>query len=418
MIKALRKKFVMINMLLVFIVIFIVFFSMAVSNIRRAKAETFVALQMTLGGRLATSVSRAIPVGESEVSGGRTQIAAQVTFYRTPSVLVVLNEYGAIEFLREEAMTVSMDIVYEVLDIVKGSTDDFGTIKKYNLQYLKRSEGGKTMVGFVELSDEQINIRRSVIASLVMGGLSMAGFFVVSLFLSKWALKPVEKAWEQQRRFVSDASHELRTPLTVILANMGILKSNNGDTVKDQMKWVDNTKDEATRMKELVDNLLFLAKNDDIDTKIIYDEVDFSDVVLTIALSMESVAYEKNISIETERIEAGIRISGSNEQLKRLVMILLDNAVKYSDESSQIPIKLSKESGRAVLTISNNGSQLSPEKIPYIFDRFYRVDESRSKEGYGLGLSIAKSIVANHNGNITAESNDNLTVLTVSMPLS
>jgi len=418
MIKTLRKKFVMINMLLVFIVLFIVFFSLAVSNIRRAKSETFVALQMTLGGRLVTA-ARAFPI--NEVTSGRTQVmpqaATQVTFYHMPSALVILDEYGELELFRAEAMSVSMDIINEVVELVKDSEDDIGIVKKYNLQYLKRNEGGKTLLGFVELSAEQTNIRRAIFASTIMGSLAMAGFFAVSLFLSKWALKPVEKAWEQQRRFVSDASHELRTPLTVILANMGILKSNNEDTVKSQIKWVNNTHDEAARMKELVDNLLFLAKNDDTDTKIVYDEVDFSDTVLTIALSMESVAYEKNIAIETDSIDLGLKVSGSSEQLKRLVMILLDNAVKYSDENSRIPIKLYKESGKAILKISNNGSLLPAENIPHIFDRFYRVDESRSKEGYGLGLSIAKSIVANHNGTISAEADNNLTVLSVILPV-
>ena len=420
MIKSLRKKFVMINMLLVFIVLFIVFASAAATNIRRAKSETFMALQMALGGRVVTSAARAFPI--NEVTSGRaqafSQTATQITFYRTPSVLVVLDENGVMELFRADAMAVSIDIINEVVELVKDSPDDFGTVKKYNLQYLRRYEGGKTALGFVELSAEQNNIRHVIFASIVMGSISMACFFAVSLFLSKWALKPVEKAWEQQRRFVSDASHELKTPLTVILANMGILKTNNEDSVKNQIKWVENTQDEATRMKELVDNLLFLAKNDDADTKVIYDAVDFSDTVLTIALSMESVAYEKNIAIETDNIESGLKILGSNEQLKRLVMILLDNAVKYSDENSRIPIELRRESGKAILKISNNGSQLPPEKIPHIFDRFYRVDESRSKEGYGLGLSIAKSIVANHNGTITAESINDLTVLSVVLPLS
>ena len=411
MIKNLRKKFVMTNMFLVSIVLFIVFASAAVTNIRRAKSETFMALQMVMGGRVIAS--RAVNIGEP--MGGRTQMA----FYRTPSVLINLDENGDVEFFRTEAITmITTDIINEIVKFVRESEDDYGVIKKYNLQYMKRYEGNKTTVAFVELSNEQTVIRQVMLGSLIMSCLSMAGFFAVSLFLSKWALKPVEKAWEQQRRFVSDASHELKTPLTVILANMGILKTNNEDTVKSQMKWVENTQDEAARMKELVDNLLFLAKNDGADTKIIYDEVDFSDTVLTIALSMESVAYEKNIAIETDYIEAGLAVLGSNEQLKRLIMILLDNAVKYSDENSQIPIKLYKESGKAILTISNNGSQLSPENIPHIFDRFYRVDESRSKEGYGLGLSIAKSIVANHNGTIMAEGRDSLTVLSVTLPLS
>ena len=167
-------------------------------------------------------------------------------------------------------------------------------------------------------------------------------------------------------------------------------------------------------MRSLVDNLLFLAKSDSTKERVILDKVNLSEIAINIALSMESIAFERNISIDTEEVSEDVFVLGDKGELSRLMMILADNAVKYSKDYGTVSIHLKEiYSNKIQLKVTNFGEPLTKEDIEHIFDRFYRADKSRSKSGYGLGLSIAKSIVEGHKGTILAESSDGLTVFTV-----
>jgi len=210
----------------------------------------------------------------------------------------------------------------------------------------------------------------------------------------------------------------LKTPLTVILANIGILKSKGSSTIDDQAVWIENTQAEAKRMKGLVDDLLFLAKTDDAKSTAVYDKVNLSDVFFSTALALESLAFERDVGLDTDGIAPNIDIAGDVGQLSRLVGILLDNAVKYSAENGTVTLTLVRKQNKAVLTVHNWGIPIAPEDLGHLFERFYRADRSRSEEGYGLGLSIAQSIVNAHRGTISVESDsDKGTTFTVEIPL-
>ena len=185
------------------------------------------------------------------------------------------------------------------------------------------------------------------------------------------------------------------------------------------MNWVENTEAEATRMKRLIDSLLFLAKTDDAELPVVHSKVNLSDVFLSAALSFESVVFERGISLETSAITSEIHISGNEAQLKQLIGILLDNAVKYSKEKGIVTLSLEARQSKAALTVHNQGSHIAAADLEHIFDRFYRADKSRSAEGYGLGLAIAKSIAEAHAGKISARSDaEHGTSFTVSLPLN
>ena len=255
------------------------------------------------------------------------------------------------------------------------------------------------------------------LSCVLIVSLSLLAFFFISLFLARWALRPVEKSWAQQRQFVADASHELKTPLTVILANNNILLAHKHDTVESQKKWIVSTQDEAEHMRKLVDELLFLAKSDAAETHRMFTSVDLSELVWAVLLQFEPVAYEKQITLDSQ-VEPDIVVQGDPTMLKQLIHILLDNACKYAPPQGDVSLGLKRRQNDALLWVRNTGSAISQDDIPHIFERFYRSDKARSNAGgFGLGLAIAKSISQTHRGQIFASSEKNAVTFTVKIPL-
>ena len=229
-----------------------------------------------------------------------------------------------------------------------------------------------------------------------------------------------ERELDRQRMaFFNAASHELKTPLTVILANAGILLAHSGDMADGQRKWVEYIQAEAQRMKSLVEDLLFLARSDDRRSPLRLQTVSFSDLAWEALLPFESVAFEAGVALDSQ-ITPDLELLGDPEQLRRLVAILVDNAVKYAGPRGSASLILRPQGDEAVLSVHNTGEPIPPEHLPRLFERFYRTDSdrARSQGGYGLGLSIAKSIVDGHRGRISVSSSAiSGTLFTVRLPL-
>ena len=226
----------------------------------------------------------------------------------------------------------------------------------------------------------------------------------------------VEKTWNEQKQFIADASHELKTPLTVIITNAEML----GDDVysETQKKEFDkNILSMSKRMRGLVENLLDLARMDGGISKSEFVSVDMSKLVSDCILPFEPLFYERNVELETV-ISNGISVNGDTVQLKQVADILLDNALKYSFADSRVSVKLAGNGDCCLLSVSGKGETLSKTDCKNIFKRFYRIDKSRNGgESYGLGLSIADSIVQKHKGKIWAECKNNINTFFVSLPL-
>lgn len=286
-----------------------------------------------------------------------------------------------------------------------------------SVRYVKAVEGSKVKIAFNNLGASSGNL--VVFAVSVLGALTLGiiVYFLFSLFLARIALRPVEDSWKKQKQFVADASHELKTPLSVILANTDILASHKEETVESQMKWVENTRAEAVRMAELVNQLLFLAKNDD-GLKVQMQDVNFSNCVEGIVLGYDAVFYEKKHKFSYE-VTPDVWVVGNEGQLKQLVTILLDNANKYSKGEGNITLRLQNNGKHCTLTVANDSEQLSEEQLSHLFDRFYTVDNSRNKNngGNGLGLNIAQVICQTHNGSIRVSCENGRTAFDVTFPL-
>lgn len=261
------------------------------------------------------------------------------------------------------------------------------------------------IIGFIDYTVEQRILVNLALILLLVLIISLAATALISLKNANSSIKPVEDSYNRQKQFVADASHELKTPLTIINTNIDVLLSHKDSTIAEEEKWLGYIKSEAIRMSKLTNDLLYLTKLDHTEDNQQHESASFSDACENVILTMEAVIFEKNISFKYD-IEPDIIVTSPDSQLKQLVMILLDNAVKYTPENGQIEMSLKKVHNSAVLKVRNIGTGINDEDRKQIFERFYRADKSRAREsgGYGLGLAIAKAICESCGGNINVES--------------
>lgn len=400
MIRELRKKFILINMSFISVVLITVFTILCFSNYNQIKTESEEAMKHELlDNKKNITKPPKFEIGREK----RSEIPNMI-----PVFVVELNGDNTIKSTEQNYnFTISEDLVEDAVSEVLSRGENIGVLSELNLRFMKEEVNGTVKIAFSDRTHERSSMRNLITNSILVIVVALIAFFLISLFLSKWALLPVQEAWQRQRQFVADASHELKTPLTVILANTNIVLSHKNETVREQIKWIENTQTEAGRMKKLVDNLLFLAKSDAEELPVIMREFDFSDMVWSCLLPFESIAFEQKIDIQ-EEIEPQIQITGNEEQLKQLIVILLDNACKYAGAKGKIRLTLKKDQGKIKLTVHNSGTCIPTEDLDHIFERFYRTSKSRARKegGYGLGLAIAKSIVDKHKGKISVTSTE------------
>jgi signal transduction histidine kinase len=263
----------------------------------------------------------------------------------------------------------------------------------------------------------EIDALRRLAFLLVFGGiagLALAG--AAGYWLAGRALKPIQTAMTAQRTFVADASHEIRTPLTLIRANAEVLKRQTGDPPDQTL--VDDIIRESDRLTYLVGQMLTLARSDSAGVKLEKGPVQLGVLAEDIARQMRLLATEKNISITVDAAPDAIA-EGDEQRLGELLIILLDNAIKYSDDGAAVSVRAARDGTRVRLTVSDTGRGIEAAALPHVFDRFYRADKARSREqgGTGLGLAIARWIVDQHGGQISLDSSPGRgTSVTVELP--
>ena len=309
----------------------------------------------------------------------------------------------------------------KLADIISASNNQ-GQLTSDNGYWAYMSEKTETgyIVAFTDINSEHNIMLNLLIVLSSVALLSLVAAFLISLFNANRSIKPVEESYNKQKQFVADASHELKTPLTTINTNVDVLLTREDSTIGAEKKWLQYIKTETERMTKLTNDLLYLARLDHNENAVMLSPVSFSEAAESVILLMEAVVFEKNVNMNYD-IAPDLTVNGNMEQLKQLVMILLDNACKYTPEKGTIDVRLKKADGAAVFTVRNSGEGISEEALEHIFERFYREDKSRARKsgGYGLGLAIAKAIVESYKGSIKAESVKNeYTQFTVKIPLT
>ena len=396
MIRRLRWKVVAVNMLFITAILTLVFAGVyrtaSVSLRTGSEAQLHAALQ---GGILDTyrpGQGNAAPCFVAEV-------------YPSGTVRVSGSSYYDLD--DEQAL---QEIIEECLD----REEDSGVLHEYHLRYLRKSTPLSLRIAFTDSSLEQSALRALTGPLLLLALAALAVLFACSYALSGLVTRPVERAWKNQQRFISDASHELKTPLTVILSSLDLLEDR---TEGEARHCADNIRSEARRMRSLVESMLTLSRLEDHRKETKMEPLNLGDLVMDAALRFEPVAFEAGRTLHYA-IEEEVPVRGNAGQLQELCGILLDNAIKYAPAGGDIGLRLSVREHRAEMTVENGGDPIPPEKIPHLFERFYRSDDSRSgQQGFGLGLAIAKTITEEHGGTIACRSDAERTAFTVHLPL-
>lgn len=285
-----------------------------------------------------------------------------------------------------------------------------GFVGDYRYRMSGPSDKGSVLIVFYDCGRSMDNARSFLLTSI---GFSLVCLFLVIVMIaiaSKAVIRPTAEAYEKQRRFITDAGHELKTPLAIINADTDVLEMEIGVSEDGTAnEWIEDIRKQTARLNELTGNLIYLTKTEEGNrSAFTFVEFPVSDVTVQETESFRAPAQAAGDTIETE-IEQGLTLNGDQKAIRQLIGIFLDNAIKYSPKGEVINVKL-KNSGRNIeLSVTNHSKEnLSKENMKHLFDRFYRSDESRNSAtgGYGIGLSIAKSIVEAHKGKIFAESAD------------
>lgn len=330
------------------------------------------------------------------------------------------------------------EVVGDYADELHAHADGTGMLGS-TIYYMKRTLPEGCYVAMVYAGQMETWKGLAVNLALV-GAIVLAVFLVISIAFSRWALRPVEAAWTQQRRFVANASHDLKTPLTVVLANTSILLDDPNQTPVERRKWLESTRDEAQSMQTLVEDMLRTlgptpvagaasganASHPTSDLPAAHQlpaadaAADLSHIAAKEMLQFESIAFERRLTLESA-IHPDVRVPATVADARRLVQTLLDNACKYANEGGRVDLTLALDASAATarLEVNNTGPDIAEADLPHIFDRFYRADQARtSHEGHGLGLAIARSITERAGGTITATSKNGTTTLSVTLPVA
>ena len=428
MIRKLRIRFVSIMMVIVCTMLIIIFGLVVHMTHSRIREDGFRMMESVANAPMGTRSDRN-PKRKDE----NREMNVQLPFFRVQIDAdgKIVDTDGDYYDLTEEG---SEAVLEELVSAATASEEKVGDLHDYNLRYYRCNAkrwfdkqvpdedpvaADVLIIVFADISSEIATMRSLYRTCVIIGLGSFASFLVISIFFARWAVRPVEEAWAQQRQFVSDASHELKTPLTVILTDAEMLKSPRFDEAH-KAQFVDNILTMSNQMRGLVESLLQLARVDNgAIQKMPLTNIDLSGLVSDELLTFDALFFEKGLTL-AEDITDGITVHGSTQHLKQVVEILLDNARKYSAPNGTVQVTLQKSGAHhCLLSVADPGDAISPEDLKKIFQRFYRIDEARAmNHSYGLGLSIADNIVKAHKGRIWAESEDGINTFRVELPMA
>lgn len=421
MIGKLRKKFILVMMLSLFIVMSILVGAINIVYAEYTKSQVYSTIAVLHenagsfpdepsgakgdpGAGLGKSSSTDIAT-PSDMRGGKMKMYSlgitPDTRFETSFFTVALSSDGTVSKINHGyiASVTEEDISNYASSIVAGGKSE-GKIDYFRYKVFTESDGTSLIVA-VSCYQQLRQATTILWVSVGAGVLCMAAVFVLVLLMSRRITKPVEESVEKQQQFITDAGHELKTPITIISANTEVLQMQVGEN-----QWVDSIKNQTRRLNHLVKNLLELSKMDETPTLGQFSDFDLSAAIAEAAEAFEVPAEAAGIEFVSQ-IQPDIHMTGSREELYKLATILLDNALKYSDGAGPIRITLSRQR-KITLTVYNTCEHVDPDKTERLFERFYRADESRSREtgGSGIGLSIAKAITERHKGRISASTED------------
>jgi hypothetical protein len=398
MIKRLQQRFIVIMIIIATILLGILFVSIPILESNLARSNASNALNVILDKPEEILSPRDNP-------SSLTYSAFYVNHVGT------ITRYYSMQYSRSQ-----LEQIYREIQSDYYGESDF-MLENSHLYYNYSKSAAGTWYAIESSMEDELYTDSLFRTCMLMYVVSLVIVSIMTIYLSKWIIKPTEFAWNQQKQFIADASHELKTPLTVILTNAELLNKTKTSSTS-QNKYISNILTESHQMKTLITHLLDLARIDRGIPKENFIPVDISGLVTDESLVMEVELFERGHLLETS-VDEKLFVKGDLSKLREVIDILLDNAGKYAYDGTAIKMSLSKQySSNILLSVSNKGDKLSDKELRDIFTRFYRTDSSRSHNGsYGLGLSIAKEIINQHGGMIWAECTDDEIIFKVKLPM-
>lgn len=396
MLKKLRKRFICINMAIVTGMLLIIF------------ALNFQLTNSDLNNKSNTALQT---LSQSVMDNN-----LQNTEVRMPYFVIQQSILGEIKVTGNTHFDISnADFIYKIMRSVYAQQSDTGNLPEYDLKYKVIMQPTVQSIICLDISANGRALTSLIQTSIVTCIIALAAFAFISILLARWAVKPVDKAWQQQKQFISDASHELKTPLTVIISNAELIQSaENMDP--DQAQYTENILSSTKQMRRLVEGMLDLARADNGQIQTHFTDIDFSKIVNNAVLNFEAVFFEQGLTLNAN-IQENLTVHGSKQHLGQLIDILLDNAQKYSSPGI-VDVELRRfANSQCLITVSNPGTPIPTSDLEKIFQRFYRTDSARTdSSSFGLGLSIAQRITQEHGGQIWAESNSSGNRFSILLP--
>lgn len=415
MIKKLRVKLILASMFSISIVLLIIMSAIGILNYRQtvADADRNLSILAENGGSFPMTLNYEEQSPPPDAGAGREKGFSPELPYELRYFSVSLDDQGGLLTVNTgkiAAVSTSEAVEYARSIWEKGSSRGFSD----DYRYLVREKGSETEIFFLDCGRSLDTLRNFVITGIAVSLASLLVILLLLSFLSGRIVKPFSESYEKQRRFITDAGHELKTPLTIIDADAQILEMDLGEN-----EWLRDIQQQTRRLADLTHDLILLSRMEEDSTRLQPIEFPLSDVVEETVQAFQALARTqgKTLSCSAQKM---VSMYGDEKAVRRLVTILLDNAVKYTEAGGSISLTLEKQRNGIRLSVYNTTSFISREHLDHLFERFYRTDQSRNSQtgGYGLGLSIAAAIVNAHKGRITASTEDEKSLrVTVTFPL-
>lgn len=327
------------------------------------------------------------------------------TQFATRYFVVRIGEAGDIMEIDTSHIAISSEAAMDYATQVLSSGKESGYLDNYKYSLVWSSDG--YMLIFVFCKEQIATVTKFLFNSCAVAVITFILMFLMVSVFSRRAIKPIIENAEKQKQFITDAGHEIKTPIAIISANADVLELTGGSS-----EWITSIRNQISRLDKLVKNLLMLSRMEEDNLKLVLTDMNLSRTVEEIAGSFQPVAEMQDKKFQLD-IQPGLMFHGDENSIQQLVSTLVDNAMKYSNEGGIVGVTLSAARKGVKLEVYNTVFELDTKNLDKLFDRFYRADASRAREtgGYGIGLSIAKSIVEAHHGKIGAKSDDGRSII-------